>query len=678
MTAGGQKTSSISLSALHGFNAATNLAVVIPGVGSPSYAPAGLSASLSATSIPAGGGPVTLTVTTTSATPGGTYVIAVVGTSGGLTQTAYVTVELPAFVGLSATPAGGISLSQGGTANATVTITTINGFNGTVSLAASGLPGGVTASFVSVNPTSSTVTFSASASATLTGSASPSTVTITGSSTGSSPQSTSVNLFINPAASGGSGTAVDLSSAYNVYAFYADSAESTITPTNSLDGVGYAFSANVLGPGLDFNGAQFAFGPANQPDAVYGTGTAIPLPSGTYTSLRLLATGIEGNQASKTVTVTYTDSTTSQFTQSFSDWCSALNSGCSSTGNNSGESVAVAMPYRDSAGGPDNRVFYLYGYSFPLDINKVVQSVTLPSTRDVVVFAATLAGPVSAGFTLSATGPVSVAQGGSNTSTITVTAAGGFSGAVALSATGLPNGVTASFNPASTSTTSTLTFTANSSAATGPVAVTITGTSGNLTQNATLNLTVTAPASYSLSAGTANPATVGPGSSSQATVTVASANSYSGTITLSCTVSSTVTFTAGQASCSFGSSSPVTVNGSGGTATVTFSTVAPTAAVRRGTSLLYAWMIPLPGLLVIFLRPGSAEKKRNRLLGLILLCVMMGGLLVLPACGGGGGGGGGTGGGGTPAGTYTITITGKDGNGVTQTGNAATLSVTVN
>jgi chitodextrinase len=33
---------------------------------------------------------------------------------------------------------------------------------------------------------------------------------------------------------------------------------------------------------------------------------------------------------------------------------------------------------------------------------------------------------------------------------------------------------------------------------------------------------------------------------------------------------------------------------------------------------------------------------------------------------------------GTPAGTYTITITGKDANGVTQTGNAATVSVTVN
>ena len=678
LTPGGQKTSAIALTALHGFSATTNLAVVIPGTGSPSYAPVGLSASLSATSIPAGGGPVTLTVSTTSATPGGTYVIAVVGTSGSLTQVAYVTVELPAFVGLSAAPAGGISLSQGGTANATITITTINGFNGTVSLTASGLPTGITASFASVNSTTSTVTFTASATATLTGANKPTVVTITGSSSGSSPQSTSVNLFVNPAAVGGSGTPVDLSSVYNVYAFYADSAESTITATNSLDGVGYAFSANLLGSGMDFNGTQFTFGPANQADAVYGTGTPIALPAGSYTSLRLLATGIEGNQASKTVTVTYTDNTTSQFTQSFSDWCSALNSGCSSTGNNSGESVAVAMPYRDSAGGPDNRVFYLYGYSFPLNTNKTVQSVTLPNTRDVVVLAVSLAGPVSTGFTLAAAGPVSVPQGGSNTSTITVTPTGGFSGAVTLSATGLPSGVTASFNPTSTSTTSTLTLTATSAAATGSAAVTITGTSGNMTQNATLNITVTAPASYSLSAGTANPSSISPGSSSQSTVTIGSANGYTGTVTLACSVTSTVTFTSSQATCSFGSTNPVTVSSSGGTATLTFSTIASTRAML-GSHGFFAFVLPFSGLVLIVVGLGSHGRRRTRMMCSMLLWVMLAAMLILPACGGGGnGGGGGGGGGGTPAGTYTITITGKDANSAVQTGNPATVTVTVN
>jgi subtilase family serine protease len=675
LTPGGQKTTSISVSALHGFSATTNLSVVVPGTGTPTYAPTGLTAGLSASSVAAGGGPVTLTVSTTTATPGGTYVIAVVGTSGSLTQTAYVTVELPAFVGLSATPAGGVSLSQGGTASGTVAITTINGFNGTVTLAATGLPSGVTASFSSVNATTSGVTFSASATAALTGPGKPAAVTITGTSPGSASQATGINLFVNPAASGGSGTAVDLSSAYNVYAFYQDGQESTITATNSLDGVGYAFSANLLGSGVDFHGTQFTFGPANQADAVYGTGSSISLPTGAYTTLQLLATGIQGNQASQPITVTYTDSTTSQFTQSFSDWCSALNSGCSSTGNNTGESVAVAMPYRDSAGGADNRVFYLYGYSFPLNVNKVVQSVTLPSNRNVVVLAVTLAGPVSTGYTLAATGPVSVPQGGNNTSTITVTPTGGFSGAVSLAASGLPAGVTASFNPANTSTTSTLTLTASASATTGTASVTVTGTSGSLTQSATVNVTITAPASYSLTAGAPTQATISPGSSSQAMVTVASANGYTGSVTLACSIAPVVS---PAPTCSFGSTSPVAVTSSGGSATVTFSTVGPSAALAHpGT--IYAMLLPIFGLTLIGAGFGSRDSRTKRLLGFLLLGIVVAGLIVVPACGGNGNNGGGGGGSsGTPAGSYTITVTGKDAGGTAQTNTAPTVTFTVN
>jgi len=55
----------------------------------------------------------------------------------------------------------------------------------------------------------------------------------------------------------------------------------------------------------------------------------------------------------------------------------------------------------------------------------------------------------------------------------------------------LPNGVTASFNPASTTSTSSLTLTASATAATGTVAVTVTGSSLGLTSTAMLNVTVT-------------------------------------------------------------------------------------------------------------------------------------------------------------------------------------------
>src|SRR5580658_4875236 len=96
------------------------------------------------------------------------------------------------------------------------------------------------------------------------------------------------------------------------------------------------------------------------------------------------------------------------------------------------------------------------------------------ATFDNVSISAPVAPPPN--FSLSASpGSVTIAQGASGTSTISVTPQNGFSGSVGLSATGLPSGVTASFNPASTTSASTLTLTASSTATPGTVTVTITG-----------------------------------------------------------------------------------------------------------------------------------------------------------------------------------------------------------
>ena len=97
-------------------------------------------------------------------------------------------------------------------------------------------------------------------------------------------------------------------------------------------------------------------------------------------------------------------------------------------------------------------------------------------------------------FTLSATpANPSIVQGGNATSTITVIGQNGFSGSVSLAASGLPAGVTASFNPPSTTSTSVLTLTASGVAATGTSTLTVSGTSGSLAPNAAINLLVEAP-----------------------------------------------------------------------------------------------------------------------------------------------------------------------------------------
>jgi hypothetical protein len=86
---------------------------------------------------------------------------------------------------------------------------------------------------------------------------------------------------------------------------------------------------------------------------------------------------------------------------------------------------------------------------------------------------------------------LSINQGASGTSTISITRTN-FTSAVAFTASGMPSGVTASFNPSSTTANSTvLTLTASSTATTGgPVTVTITGTGGGLTKTTTVALTV--------------------------------------------------------------------------------------------------------------------------------------------------------------------------------------------
>src|ERR1019366_175532 len=72
-----------------------------------------------------------------------------------------------------------VTITQGSSGTSTITITPLNGFNGSVTLSASGLPSGVTAGF-SPNPTTSTSTLTLTASATAaTGTV---TVTITGTS----------------------------------------------------------------------------------------------------------------------------------------------------------------------------------------------------------------------------------------------------------------------------------------------------------------------------------------------------------------------------------------------------------------------------------------------------------------------------------------------------------------
>ena len=272
--------------------------------------------------------------------------------------------------------------------------------------------------------------------------------------------------------------AVNLAGAFNVYGIFNDA--TTIT-NGGLDTTGSAYSANLLGQSVTGLGVSFNLGIPGAPNAV--ANASISLPAGNFTSLKFLATGLNGNQANQAFVVAYTDGTSTSFTQSVSDWFTPQ--------AYSGETRVSTMAYRlVDTGILDNRTFYLYGYTLALNSAKTVRSITLPNNRNVTVLAITLSPALAAApdFALTATpATLSVVQGGRGTSQIAVSAQNGFTGAVAFTVSGLPLGVTSTFNAA------TLTLTADANAPAGASTITITGTSGTLAHSTSVALTVTAP-----------------------------------------------------------------------------------------------------------------------------------------------------------------------------------------
>src|ERR1700674_4040833 len=182
ITQGTKGTSKITVTPQNGFTSSVSL--------SASGLPNGVTASFSPNPATTTS---TLTLTANSTATAGTVTVTITGTSGNLTHKATITLIVKAApnYALSSSPSS-LTITQGTAGTSTITVTPQNGFNGSVSLSASGLPSGVTASF-SANPatTTSTLTLTASSTAT-TGTV---TVTITGTS-GSLSNSATIALTV--------------------------------------------------------------------------------------------------------------------------------------------------------------------------------------------------------------------------------------------------------------------------------------------------------------------------------------------------------------------------------------------------------------------------------------------------------------------------------------------------
>jgi len=208
-------------------------------------------------------------------------------------------------------------------------------------------------------------------------------------------------------------TPVPFGNTANIYGIVNDG---SAVQGSGMDGGAFAYSATLLGPTVSWGGVTFTLGASGQLDAM--SKTTLNLPTANDSELYLLATGVNGSQLNQNFIVTYTDGTTTTFTQSLSDWFTPSNF--------AGESIAQTENYRvNPDGSTDNRTLYVYAYTFALDTSKQVQSISLPQNRNVVMLAIT----TQAALPATATVTMTPAPGNFSTA-LTVTLADAMTGAL--------------------------------------------------------------------------------------------------------------------------------------------------------------------------------------------------------------------------------------------------------
>src|SRR5882757_343101 len=194
-----------------------------------------------------------------------------------------------------------------------------------------------------------------------------------------------------------SSTVVNLAGYYNVYGI---ATVGNPPKSGGFDNDWYAYNSSTLGASATYQGLTFTLGPSNALDAI--SGQTVPLV-GQYNQLFLLGAGVNGAQTNQSVVVTYTDGTSSAFTQNFSDW--AFPQGYA------GENTVLAASNRIAPNGQTQTLgVNVYGYTLNLTAGKTLQSVKLPSNRNVVFVGIGLGSNASSGLRFIPVAPCRVAD----------------------------------------------------------------------------------------------------------------------------------------------------------------------------------------------------------------------------------------------------------------------------
>jgi uncharacterized membrane protein len=471
-------------------------------------APSGLTAFLAPSVLSGAVSTSTLTITAAPTLTPGSYNVTVTASGTGVTTSSIVATVVvnappppPTFT-VAATQTA-FTIQAGLEATTAVTITRENGYDQPVTLAVTGGPVGVGASFspTSVTGTTSTMTLA------VTPVVAPGTynLVLRANGAGVAERTIPLTLTVTPAGSFGLTAAP---AALTIVA--GQSASSTITITRTE---GYAGAVALTSTGAP-TGVAVSFAPTSVTTGV-ATSQMTVVVDATVTagSHTITVRGNGPNVSEQTTTVALTI-TAGSFTIAAAPTAVSVQAGQSGTSTVTitrvnGYSQAVAMTATGvpagvqavfapaSVTGTTSTLSFDVGAgvtpgAYPITVR--ANGPNVAEQTSTVTLTVTAAPPAGTFTIAAAPTALSVEQGQQGTSTVTITRLNAYAAAVALTSSGAPAGVGVVFSPASvTATTSTVTFTVGSAVAAGayPITLRANGT-GVAEQTAVVTLTVTA------------------------------------------------------------------------------------------------------------------------------------------------------------------------------------------
>lgn len=495
-TRGGSATTTISLARGGGYTGTVTLAAT--------GAPSGVEVAIAPSTLSGATSTATATISVGATAAPGTATITITATGSGVAAatTSYtLTIPTPG-IGVSAAAAG-VSIAQGISGNLAVSVSRTNGYTDAITLTASGLPAGATATFtpasVPAGATASTLVIAVP----LTTPVGTYPITITASGTGVANATTTVSLTVLTGTAPGFGLSA---SPANLSLTAGESLTSTITVARSG-----GFAGDVA---LTVSGAPAGMTATLAPTTIAANGTTSTLSVATTTAvvpgnytLTVNGTGAGVAAQSTSVAVTVTAPLGIALAASAATTTGAAG-GTASLGVTLTRTGGYASDVTLAVGGLPSGVTaafvpgILSGANVSSTLTLTIGASVAPGNYNLSLNAAG-AGGVSAqtpvtlsvtavqDFSLAATA-VSLAQGGTGTSTVTITRTAGFTGTVNLSLGSLPSGVSATISPSAvTGNSATISFTATAGATTGAFNTTVTGTSGSLSRAAAISGAVT-------------------------------------------------------------------------------------------------------------------------------------------------------------------------------------------